>query len=160
MRSVLFFVVATAAVAAAAAETAPAVDDVAWLAGAWRGEAFGGTFEETWNPPSGGAMVGMFKLLRDGEIQMYEIMRIAPVDGRVVLEVKHFSADFVAWEEKDESTRFPLVEARDGYAAFDGLVFERQEDGSVVASLRMRDPATGATRTETLRFRRVVTASG
>jgi len=158
MRAAPVVMMIAVAAAVVVAEAAPTVDDVAWLAGSWRGEAFGGTFEETWNPPSGGAMVGMFKLLRDGEIQMYEIMRIAPVDGGIVLEVKHFSADFVAWEEKDESTRFPLVEARDGYAAFDGLVFERQEDGSVVARLRMRDAGTGETRTETLLFRRVATA--
>lgn len=158
MRAALLCIVVAVAAVGLAADTAATVEDVAWLAGAWRGEAFGGTFEETWNPPSGGAMVGMFKLLQDGEIQMYEIMRIAPVDGAVVLEVKHFSADFVAWEEKDEATRFPLVEARDGLAAFDGLVFERQDDGSVVARLRMRDSGTGGTRTETLIFRRMAAA--
>ncbi len=144
---------------AAAADT-PTVDDVAWLAGAWHGEGLGGTFEETWNPPSGGTMVGMFKLLRDDEVVLYEIMRIAAVDGQVALEVKHFSPDFVAWEAKDESIRFRLLEARDGYAAFDGLVFERQDGGTVVASLRMGDPTTGETHTETLTFRRVAAGGG
>ena len=133
----------------------PTVDDLAWLAGSWSGEAFGGTFEETWNPPSGGTMVGMFKLLRDGRPEMYELMRIAEVDGQVVLEVKHFSADFTAWEEKDEAVRFPLLEAHDGHAAFDGLVFERQDDGSIVARLAMRDGDTGEVRDETLVFRPV-----
>jgi hypothetical protein len=133
----------------------PTVDDLAWLAGSWSGEAFGGTFEETWNPPSGGTMVGMFKLLRNGRPEMYELMRIAEVDGQIVLEVKHFSDDFTAWEAADESVRFPLLEARDGYAAFDGLVFERQDDGSIVARLAMRDGDTGEVRTEMLVFRPV-----
>jgi hypothetical protein len=37
------------------------LDEVSWFAGSWSGEAFGGTFEEVWNPPSEGSMVGMFK---------------------------------------------------------------------------------------------------
>ncbi len=149
---ITLMLVVTAAPLWASEPGTSSVDDLAWLAGRWHGEAFGGTFEETWNPPSGGTMVGLFKLLRDGRPEMYELMRIAEVDGRVVLEVKHFSTDFTAWEERDESVRFPLLEARDGYAAFDGLVFERQDDGAIVARLAMKD-ASGTVRTETLIYR-------
>jgi len=153
MRNLIIVAVVAVALPVWAADPGTAtVDDLAWLAGSWSGEAFGGTFEETWNPPSGGTMVGLFKLMRDGRPEMYELMRIADVDGRVVLEVKHFSADFTAWEEKDEAVRFPLVDARDGYAAFDGLVFERQDDGSIRAALAMKDP-NGTVRTETLIYR-------
>ena len=153
MRNLVILAVAAVALPVCAADPGTAaVDDLAWLAGSWSGDAFGGTFEETWNPPSGGTMVGLFKLLRDGRPEMYELMRIAEVDGRVVLEVKHFSADFTAWEAKEEAVRFPLVEARDGYAAFDGLVFERQDDGAIVARLAMKD-ASGTVRTETLIYR-------
>lgn len=156
MRNLMVVLAVVAAVPLWAADSGTAtVDDLAWLASRWHGEAFGGTFEETWNPPSGGTMVGLFKLLRDGRPEIYELMRIADVDGRVVLEVKHFSADFTAWEAKDEAVRFPLVEARDGYAAFDGLVFERQDDGSIRASLAVKDGTTGAVRTETLLYRPV-----
>lgn len=151
---IMLMLVATAVPVRGADSGTATVDDVAWLAGRWHGEAFGGTFEETWNPPSGGTMVGMFKLLHDGRPGMYELMRIAEIDGRVTLEVKHFSADFTAWEERDETVRFPLLEARDGYAAFDGLVFERQPDGSVEARLAVRSSATGEIGTELLVFRR------
>jgi hypothetical protein len=133
-----------------AEDPTPTIDDLAWLAGSWHGTAFGGTFEETWNLPSGGSMVGMFKLLRDGRVEMYEIMRIAPVDGEIVLEVKHFTADFVAWEAEDVATRFPLVSARDGSATFDGLAFNRLDDGRVDVKLTMKNSKTGDTRTETL----------
>lgn len=149
----IVLMVAIAAPLWAADSAMSTVDDLAWLAGRWHGEAFGGTFEETWNPPSGGTMVGLFKLMQDGRPEMYELMRIADVDGRVVLEVKHFTSDFTAWEAADEAARFPLVEARDGYAAFDGLVFERQDDGSIVARLAMRDGDTGEVRTEILIYR-------
>jgi hypothetical protein len=153
MRILMIVLLATAVPLCAAEPGSTSVEDLAWLAGSWSGEAFGGTFEETWHPPSGGTMVGMFKLLQDGRPDMYELMRIAEVDGRIVLEVKHFSADFTAWEAKDEAVRFPLVEARDGHAAFDGLVFERQDDGSIRASLAMKDGDTGSVRTETLVYR-------
>ena len=128
----------------------PSIDDLAWLAGRWQGEAFGGTFEETWNPPSGGTMVGLFKLLRDGDVAMYELQRIAEVDGRLVLEVKHFSADFTAWEAKDEAVRFPLEHVAQDVIAFEGLVFRRRENGTLEADLAMRDGESGEIRTERL----------
>lgn len=133
----------------------PTIGDLSWLAGRWQGDAFGGTFEETWNPPSGGTMVGLFKLLRDGEVAMYELQRIAEVDGRLVLEVKHFSADFTAWEAKDEAVRFPLDRVGPDLIAFDGLVFRRQDDGTVRADLAMRDASSSEVRTETLVYRPV-----
>lgn len=47
---------------------AATLDDVAWLVGSWTGEAFAGSFEQVWNPPSAGSMLGMFKIL-DGDGQ-------------------------------------------------------------------------------------------
>jgi hypothetical protein len=38
------------------------LDDVSWMVGSWTGDAFGGTFEEVWNPASLGTMIGMFKV--------------------------------------------------------------------------------------------------
>ena len=48
-------------------ETRPAatLDDASWLVGSWSGTAFGGTFEEVWNAPSAGTMIGLFKLYGD-----------------------------------------------------------------------------------------------
>jgi hypothetical protein len=47
---------------------AATLDDVSWLVGNWSGEAFGNTFEEGWNPPSAGSMIGFFKLMDDDAI--------------------------------------------------------------------------------------------
>ncbi len=52
-------------------QPAAVLEDVRWLARSWAGTAFGGTFEEVWNPPSAGTMVGMFKVLNDDEIHVY-----------------------------------------------------------------------------------------
>jgi hypothetical protein len=48
------------------------LDDANWLIGSWTGTAFGKRFEEVWNPPSAGSMVGMFKLFGDDGVSMYE----------------------------------------------------------------------------------------
>jgi len=37
--------------------------DVAWIAGHWKGEAFGGIAEEVWTPPMGESM--MFVIVED-----------------------------------------------------------------------------------------------
>ena len=36
------------------------IGDLKWIAGDWHGSAMGGDFEETWNPPFAGTMMGMF----------------------------------------------------------------------------------------------------
>ena len=52
------------------------LEDVEWLAGSWTGSAFGERFEEVWNPPSAGSMVGLFKLYDGDEVSFYEILLI------------------------------------------------------------------------------------
>ncbi len=130
------------------AERRPAatLDDVAWLVGAWRGEvvddafsrAFGDTFEEVWNPPSAGTMVGMFKLLRDGEIAFYELMILVEEAGSLSLKVRHFSPDFSAWEDKDDYADFPFVMADEHALHLSGFSFYRIDDDTVHAYLAMR----------------------
>ena len=47
--------------------------DISWLAGNWKGEAFGGQFEENWSKPSAGSMLFNFKLVTDGKVIFYEL---------------------------------------------------------------------------------------
>ncbi len=101
------------------------VDDLAWIAGSWQGEALGGHFEETWNPPSGGTMVGMFKLVKEDGIGFYEICSIVPDGDSLRLRIKHFDANLVGWEDKDKSVEFPLLKLTANEAFFDGLTFRR-----------------------------------
>lgn len=108
----------------------PSIDDFAWIAGHWTGNALGGAFEETWNPPLGGTMMGMFKLTQKGEVAFHEILTIMKVDGKFVLRLKHFDASLVGWEAKDAWEQFPLVSVSETKAVFDGLRFEKQgKDG-------------------------------
>ena len=104
------------------------IGDAAFLAGAWAGTAFGQRFEETWNAPSAGTMVGLFKLFDGDDVTLYEIQLITVEDGALTLKVKHFNADFSAWEEKSESVDFRLVRITDGELHFEGLSFYRRGD--------------------------------
>ena len=85
------------------------IEDVAWLAGNWKGEGFGAIVEEAWAPPLGGTMMGMFRLVNDDKVNFYELMLIQEDEGTLVLRVKHFSSEFEAWEEKDGSIDFRLT---------------------------------------------------
>lgn len=104
------------------------VEELAWLEGHWLAEALGGTAEEIWAAPKAGAMMGMFRAERDGEISFYEFFTIREMDGSLLLQIKHFQRDMVGWEEKDETVDFPLVKLEDKTVWFDGLTMKMVDD--------------------------------
>lgn len=122
-------------------ESAPVATlaDASFLVGAWEGTAFGGRFEEVWNPPSANSMVGMFKLLDDDEVAFYELLLMTVEDGTLSLKVKHFSADFTAWEEKDDFVEFRLVKIDDDALHFSGISFYRRGDNDMDGYIVMRN---------------------
>jgi hypothetical protein len=115
----------------ATGEPAPAatLEDVDWLVGDWVGTAFGQTFEEVWNPPSAGSMVGLFKLIGNEGVQFYELLLLTVDAGTLSLKVKHFNPDFTAWEEKGDFVDFRLVKLEPDAVHFSGLSFYRRDDG-------------------------------
>lgn len=114
------------------------LDDVAWLVGSWRGEAFGGTFEEVWNPPSKGSMVGFFKFMGDEAVGFYEILLLVEEEGTLNLKVKHFNPDFTAWEEKADYVNFRFIKADDDAIHFSGISFYRVSDTEMHGYIRMK----------------------
>jgi len=130
----------------------PAVADLSWLAGHWRGEGFGGRCEEIWSEPLGGTMMGTFRLVQDGQVEFYEILVLGPEGDGIALKVKHFSSEFRAWEDADEAVVFPLQSVEGQTAVFDGLRIERIGDRlEIRLHMRSKD---GSTRWESLRFDR------
>ena len=127
--------------------------DVGWMVGSWTGEAFGGEFEEVWNAPSANSMVGMFKLMDDNEVEFYELMLIVEEEDSLSLKVKHFTADFSAWEDRDEYVTFRLAEVTENEIHFSGLSFYRRDNDTVDAFIAMRDDG-GDVREEKLIFNR------
>lgn len=99
--------------------------DVEWMLGSWQGDAFGGRVEEDWQAASGGTMVGFFKLVREGEASLYEFMMVVEDGDSLEMRLKHFEADFSAWEDKAEYVSFPLVRLGEESAYFDGLTYRR-----------------------------------
>lgn len=118
------------------------LDDVSWLVGSWQGEAFGGTFEEVWNAPSAGSMVGLFKLMQGDEVAFYEILLLIEEEGTLNLKVKHFSADFTAWEDKEDHVNFRFVKAEEDAVHFSGISFYRVSESEMHAWLVMRSGET------------------
>lgn len=117
---------------------AATIDDAAMLIGSWTGTAFGQRFEETWNPPSAGTMVGMFKLVGDEGVSFYELMLLTEEEGTLFLKVKHFNADFTAWEDKADYVTFKLVKKSPGELHFGGLSFYRRGEDRIDGYIVMR----------------------
>ena len=126
----LAFLLAGTALAAeeAADPGAVAIEDFAWLEGSWEGTGLGGDCEEIWSAPRAGALLGLFRLVRDGEPVFYELMQIAEDEEGLALKVKHFSPAFSAWEEKDQAVRFGFESLEARTARFKGLTLSRDGD--------------------------------
>lgn len=101
------------------------IKDVGWITGDWYGEALGGRVEEHWTPPSAGSMMATFKLIKNNQVQFYELCTISEERGSLILRIKHFNRDLTGWEEKDRSMEFRLVKLTPSRAYFDGFTFER-----------------------------------
>ncbi len=118
------------------------LEEVSWLTGNWTGTAFDQQFEEVWNPPSAGSMVGMFKLfdLEKG-VSFYELMLIVEQEESLSLLVKHFSSEFISWETKEDFVNFKLVTIKENEIHFSGLSFYRINDDTIHAylALKMKD---------------------
>jgi len=113
--------------------------DVDWLTGSWHGEAFGDKFEEVWNSPSAGTMVGMFKLLDGDSVAFYELLLLVEENESIAMKVKHFNADFSAWEEKADYVTFRLVAIEENAIHFSGLSFHRISDDEIVGYLALKN---------------------
>lgn len=118
---------------------AASLEDAAFLVGSWTGTAFGQRFEEVWNPPSAGSMVGMFKLYDGDEVSFYELLVLSIEDGTLSLKVKHFDADFTAWEDRPDYVNFKLVAMAPRELHFSGISFYLRSDRSMDAFIVMRN---------------------
>ena len=130
------------------------ISELAWLAGRWEGEGLGGTVDEVWSQPAGGAMVGHFRLVRDAKPVFYEIMTLIESQGSVEMRLKHVNPDMTGWEEKGDFVTFRLVRHDATGAYFDGLTFRRDGPDRIDVFLALRDRASGTVREEKFVFRR------
>jgi hypothetical protein len=113
--------------------------DARFLIGSWAGTAFGEKMEESWSAPTGGSMVGTFKLFDGDEPAMYELMLLTVEDGTLSLKVKHFNADFTAWEDKADYVNFKLVKLSANELHFGGISFYKRDDDHLDGYIVMRN---------------------
>lgn len=104
------------------------IEEVEWIAGHWRGEAWGGILEEVWTPPLGNSMMGSFKMVSADTIQFYELLTINELENSLVLQLKHFYGNLHGWEEKDKTLKFRLVKLEEKTAYFAGFTFELESE--------------------------------
>lgn len=98
--------------------------DIEWLEGNWKGEAFGGIYEENWSKPFGGSMLFSFKLVVDGKVIFYEMGHIMEKENSLIFQIKHFDSDLKGWEEKDKSEDFRFIKKEGNRMYFDKFTFE------------------------------------
>ena len=122
---IICFVFTLSSEAQSETQLEPILENCAWIAGNWKGEAFGGQTEENWSEPSGGSMMATFKLINDGKVSFYEIEIIREVENTLVLQLKHFDNDLKGWETKNETVDFPLKEITKNKVVFEGMMFEK-----------------------------------
>lgn len=129
------------------------IKDIAWIAGHWEGEMFDGVAEEVWSPPSGNSMMGMYKLMKNGEVVFYEFLVIVMANNDPVLRLKHFDSDFNGWEEKDKYIEFPFIKCSENEIEFEGLTFRKINSNRMDVFLRLKGN-NGQARTEHFKLSR------
>jgi len=105
---------------------------LAWMAGAWRGEAGDVESEEVWTEPKGGVMLGLHRDARAGRPASWEYLRIEEGPGGIVYQASPGGA---------APTPFRLVELAASRAVFANpdhdfpkrIVYWLGEDGTLHA---------------------------
>ncbi len=113
------------------------LDDFAWLIGQWQGEGLGGQNEEAWTGPVGGQMMGMYRMIGDGQVRFMELLTLTEEKDSVLLRLKHFNRDLTGWEEKADTVDFRLLKIEPGAAWFDGYSMFRIEEDRMELWLRI-----------------------
>ena len=110
------------------------MDDMAWLVGAWTGTRGSSSIEERWSPPSGGAMLGVARTVKDGKMRSFEYLRVVERDGGLV---------YVAQPGGRSATEFVLTELAGQRAVFQNprhdspqqIVYELSDEGALSATI-------------------------
>ena len=97
----------------------PQLEDLAFIAGHWKGPGGVTAIEEVWSKPSGDAMIGMFRIVSGGKTRMTEFMAFEQRENGPVLVMRHFGPGLVAREEKEA----PLVWTLEKLAPYHAVFF-------------------------------------
>jgi hypothetical protein len=138
----------------------PALQDLAWIAGHWQGEHWGGKTEELWLLPDGGAMIGTFRHIKEGKLVFTEHQSIEQDDTGITLRIKHFGPKLIGWEEKADSTTFTLDRVTPDVASFSytkegrKVILEFQRKGPDEMHLLLSRLKDGTQKDDLFRYKR------
>ena len=109
------------------------LDDLAWMAGSWKGSAGGVSMEELWTEPAGGIMLGLHRDVIPDRMPFFEFLRIEQRDSGVV---------YVASPRGLDATEFVLVSAGPAEAVFENpdhdfpqRIIYRREGGLMISRI-------------------------
>ena len=114
--ALLFFAIAFASVARAAAPVAGNVGELGWLTGTWNGVLGESALEETWSQPRGGSMAALVRFIGPETHLMYEIVVIEQVDATLQLRVLQWLRGLKPLT--DQPQMLPLTRFETGRATF------------------------------------------
>ena len=116
------------------------LDQLAWLAGTWRGDGLGAPAAEIYSSPQAGQIAGYF-LQEDGKggVRFYELVQIVQRGASLAYRVRHFNADLTGWEDAKGGVAvdFPLVAIEGDSIYFDGLTIRRDGAGGLRTWVRI-----------------------
>jgi hypothetical protein len=98
------------------------LDQVAWIAGPWRGMLGDRQIEQHWMAPAANSMVAMYRSIQNDRATLYELLAIEQDGESLMLRIKHFApgAGLAGREAKDESNDHALVRVDGRTAIFEG----------------------------------------
>jgi hypothetical protein len=80
---------------------------LAWMAGTWEGEMWGGHNVESWTAPAtDGSMLGSYRFGKGGKPVFYELMAIEGAGDERVMTMRHFGPGLAAREAQDAALRW------------------------------------------------------
>lgn len=139
----------------------PGIAEMTWIAGRWVDDSDGNLSEETWGPPSGDCLVGMWRLVVGGKAKLYELLTITAESKGVVLRLRHFDRSGAGWEDKEHPLTLKLVRSKPNEAVFEGQeakgylrISYRRVDGETLLSVVERGSSEKDVQREEFRFRR------
>ncbi len=98
------------------------VSELSFMSGNWK--AIGGTgenkhiYQEFWSQVEVNSIMGIFQLIREGKVVVYELLQIISENNLICMRLRHFDQNLIPWEEKDTALELFLVELEDKKAVF------------------------------------------
>jgi hypothetical protein len=94
------------------------ISDIRFIEGSWKATAADRSIDAVWSSPSGESMVGYVRVMKEGNVVLYELFAFEQAPDGLVALVRHFGPGLMAREEKENPNRYTFIEAGDGRAIF------------------------------------------